>query len=55
MKQSISEYVGSEEFRKKMKNVSAKSRPFGNSTPSEKVYDALAQAVRRRKSNISEK
>lgn len=49
MGRSISEYVASDEFREKMKNVSAQSRPFGNSTSSERVYEVLAEAARARK------
>lgn len=43
--QKISEYVASSTFKERMHRVSAQSRPYGNSTPSEKVYEALAKAA----------
>lgn len=49
-RRTISEYVASDEFKERMHRVSAQSRPFGNSTPSEKVYEALAKASSERKS-----
>lgn len=49
MAESISEYVASDEFRERMKRVSAESRPFGNSTPSDKVYEELAKVARARR------
>ena len=48
MGKRISEYVGSDEFNDKMRKVSAKSRPFGNSTPSNKVFEALVDASSKR-------
>lgn len=40
----ISQYVLSKQFRDGMAKVSAKSKPFGNSTPSRDVFLAVADA-----------
>lgn len=43
---SISEFVMSEEFERRVRRVSAKSRPFDNSSTSAEVYEFLARLAK---------
>lgn len=53
---SIADYVLSEEFDKKVRRVSAKSRPFDNASSSAEVYatlEKLSKAEERRVSTVN--
>ena len=52
---SVSEFVMSEEFEKRVRRVSAKSRPFDNSSTSAEVYEFLARIAKEdeQKSKVS--
>ncbi len=52
---SVSEFVMSEEFERRVRRVSAKSRPFGNSSTSAEIYALLARIAKEdeQKSKVS--
>lgn len=43
---SVSEFVMSEEFERRVRRVSAESRPFDNSSTSAEVYEFLARLAK---------